>query len=77
MIAPFTLHALVPTMVFERGRRGWPTRCFSTPLCGGSVENIIIAKDVGNIMLDKPLLSLPMGPVRTLRDKPPRLDTQL
>ena len=41
------------------------------------MENIIIAKDVENIMHDKPLLSLPMGPVRTLRDKPPRLDTQL
>ena len=42
-----------------------------------AVENIIIAKDVENIMLDKPLLSLPMGLVRTLRDKLPRLDTQL
>ena len=41
------------------------------------MENIIIAKDVENIMHDKPLLSLPMRPVRTLRDKPPRLDTQL
>ena len=42
-----------------------------------AVENIIIAKDVENIKFARPLLSQILGPVRTLKDKPPRLDTQL
>jgi chromatin remodeling complex protein RSC6 len=34
-------------------------------------------KNVEYFMLAKPLLSQILGPVRTLKDKPPRLDTQL
>ena len=57
-------------------------RCLCPPgvfqhLVRWAVENIFLAKDVENIMLAKPLLSQILGPVRTLKDTPPRLDTQL
>ena len=37
----------------------------------------MLAEDVEYFLLAKPLLSQISGPVRTLKDKPPRLDTQL